>query len=379
MRALILSTQSFIDGGTKVGSQYLAHALAANGWQVDYVPTLSSPLDLIGRQRHARLGRAWRWRHASRLAPGLVEWSVRAPFPAHRWFLRYGWQLTAYGKWLPQRLRETSYDLCLTDVAPNLLLLPHVRARVNICRLNDWPWGFATDLHPIVPRQIEATLGSGRFSEVWAVSQPLLGYAQSLHSPAQVVLMPNGVEPGLLPDRGGSRGGAMRPRSAVYVGAIAAWFDRGLLAAVARRMPGWTFDVYGPGGAPGPEDPPNLQWRGSLSRDLLADTLAQYEVGLIPFQDADGRMRYVERPMKFYEYIAAGLGVASTDLGALRQGMGDLACYGNGVDGFVQAIEQARFQASVRPAGFQKTFIAENSWDARARDMQERLSALLAR
>lgn len=83
--------------------------------------------------------------------------------------------------------------------------------------------------------------------------------------------------------------------------------------------------------------------------------------------------------MKFYEYIAAGLGVASTDLGALRQGMGGLACYGNGVDGFVQAIEQARFQASGRPAGFRRTFIAENSWDARARYMEERLSALLAR
>lgn len=89
-------------------------------------------------------------------------------------------------------------------------------------------------------------------------------------------------------------------------------------------------------------------------------------------------MRYVERPLKFYEYIAAGLGVASTDLGALRQGMGDLACYGTDARTFADAILQAREDAQARPASFAKDFVEAHDWSARARTMLARLEMLLA-
>lgn len=377
MQAILFGTQSFIDGGTKVGIQYLAQALAVAGWRVDYVPTLSSPLDLVGRQRHARLRRAWGGGGMAReISPGLTEWTAKAPFPAHHLFLRFAWQTSLYGSLLPARLRRTRYDLCLADVAPNMLAQGRIVARVRVCRLNDWPQGFARDLHPVALKALEDGLRGPGFDEVWAVSKPLQEYALELHPGMSVPYIPNGVEARLLELAWSNK--ARLPRSAVYVGAMTAWLDKGLLAAVARRMPGWRFDIYGPGAIPRPEDPPNLRWHGSVSRDVLAQLLPRYEVGLIPFQDTDGRMRYVERPLKFYEYVAAGLGVASTDFGALRVGMGELARYGNGASGFAQAIEQARAEAQARPHGYAQEFVREHAWEKRIQAMLARLEALLA-
>lgn len=377
MRAIVLGTQSFVDGGTKVGIQYLAQGLAASGWEVDYVPTLSSPMDVVGRQRHGRLRRAWAGGgSALEVEPGLTEWSVKAPFPAHRLFLRFAWQADRYGCLLPAELRATHYDACVADVAPNMLVLNRVRARVRICRLNDWPQGFARDLHPVVVKALESALSGTDFDEIWAVSRPLQAYACGLNARVPVPWMPNGVDACLLASSPAAP--ARQPCSAVYVGAIAAWFDQALLTDVARCMPDWRFDIYGPGAVPGPQDPPNLHWCGTVSRDALAGLLQRYEVGLIPFCDADGRMRYVERPLKFYEYVAAGLGVASTEFGALRVGMGELASYGNGVQGFARAIVRARAQAAARPAEQIEHFLREHAWEVRAEAMLARLETLLA-
>lgn len=373
MRALVLGTQSFIDGGTKVGTQYLAQALAGAGWQVDYLPTLSSPLDMVGRQRHARLLRAWGGGATAQIQPALTEWSAKAPFPAHRLFLRSAWQTGFYGRLLPAALRKTRFDLCLADVAPNMLVLPQVTARARICRLNDWPQGFSGDLHPVTIGVMESALRGSEFDEIWAVSHPLLRYVRGINPRVPSMYLPNGVDAQLL-----TPAVARRERSAVYVGGMTPWLDRDLLSDVARYMPDWSFDIYGPGGVPQPGDPPNLRWRGSLSHEALADVLSCYEVGLIPFCDPQGRMRYVERPLKFYEYIAAGLGVACTDLGALREGMAGWASFGNGAQGFAQAIEQARGQATARPPGDTVRFVREHAWPSRAQAMLARLDTLLA-
>ncbi|GKT21348.1 glycosyltransferase [Acidovorax sp. SUPP3334] len=298
-------------------------------------------------------------------------------FPAHRLFLRWPWQLAAYGQRCPAPLRDVTFDACIADVAPNMLLMHQITARAKVCRLNDWPQGFAHDLHPVVIQALESMVGGPGFDEVWAVSEPLAEYARALNPPGEVVHLPNGVEARLLmPDT--HRPVARQPRSAVYVGGLTAWLDIGLLCQAARLLPDWTFSVYSPGVPTRQEWPANLRWRGTVGRAELPSVLQSHEVGLIPFCEADGRMRYVERPLKFYEYIAAGLGVASTDLGALRHGMGDLACYGSDAVTFARAIVQAREQAQARTADFAKDFVQAHDWNARAQTMLARLEVLLA-
>lgn len=354
------------------------------GWEVDYVPTLSSPLDLIGGGRHARLKRAWA--RPPCVLPvqgmaGLREWSLRSPYPAHRWFLRHAWQLHAYGCLLPRALTDSCFDVLIADVAPNMLLLPRVKARIKICRLNDWPWGFGSDLQPVVIQAMEEYLRRPFFDEVWAVSRPLERYCRNLNTSQATAYLPNGVDVMVPPpqsheERGGTGPQRFRSNRAVYLGGMTSWVDWALLIQVALKMPDWTFDFYGPGWRSPSGCPANLRWRGVIDREAVPQMLQGYAVGLIPFQDDQGRMQFVERPMKFYEYVVSGLGVASTDWGALRQGMGDYACYGNGADGFAQAVRNAALQGERRSRSDVEAFAREHSWQSRAQQMFERLAAL---
>lgn len=374
--AIILGTQSFLDGGTKVGSQYLAEALADAGWQVDYVATPSSLLDIWGRKRHARLRRVWTQQQDTRgvaLRSGLTEWAFKAPFPALKLFLRWRWQLAAYSCWVPSAMQRRTYDVCITDVTPNMLYLPWVQATTRVLRLNDWPPGFSHDLHSLVIEEMEAGLRNASFDEVWAVSRPLADYA-SRHNPRnQVLFLPNGVENTFLTHCEASR---KQANTAVYIGNIGAWFDIDLIRKAAVLLPHWRIDVYGPGSHALSDLPPNVKGKGSVARTDVPSLLSQYSVGLIPFADTDGRMAYVERPLKFYEYIAANLGVASTQYGGMRSGMGDLATYGNTAADFAQAIVQAQSQAQQRAPDFGAAFVREHAWGHATRKAQDRLHAL---
>lgn len=49
-------------------------------------------------------------------------------------------------------------------------------------------------------------------------------------------------------------------------------------------------------------------------RNRIVLTLRKYSVGLIPFQNVSDRMCTVERPLKLYEYLHAGLGVVFADV-----------------------------------------------------------------
>lgn len=374
--AIILGTQSFLDGGTKVGSQYLAEGLADAGWSVDYVSTASSPLDIWGRKRHSRLRRVWTQSQDSRgknLRPRLTEWAFKAPFPALSLFLRWRWQLNAYSWLVPKAVRERTYDVCITDVTPNILYLPWIHAKTKVMRLNDWPPGFAHDLHPLVIGKMEAGLINASFDEVWAVSRPLATYATKLNDRNTVMFLPNGVDHTFLNP---TEPIPKQPNSAVYIGGLNAWFDIDLLMKTAALLPQWRFDMYGAGTQALTGLPPNMKGHGSVARADVPALLSRYEVGLIPFADTDNRMTYVERPLKFYEYIAASLGVASTDHGAMRSGMGDLAAYGNSGTEFAQAIVKAQLQAQQRDPGFGAKFIHSHSWASVVREVNERIQVL---
>lgn len=374
--AIILGTQSFMDGGTKVGSQYLAEALVDAGWKIDYVATASSLLDVWGRKRHARLKRVWRQKQDAvgiNLRPGLTELAFKAPFPALGLFLRWRWQLNAYSWFVPKAVQQHTYDVCISDVTPNMLYLPWVRAKTKILRLNDWPPGFAHDLHPLLIERMEAGLIQASFDEVWAISRPLATYATKLNGRNKVLFLPNGVEDTFL---NVTTPIPKKPNSAVYIGALGAWFDIDLLKRTAVLLPQWHFDLYGAGSQALSSLPPNIKGHGSVARADVPALLSRYEVGLIPFADTDNRMAYVERPLKFYEYIAAGLGVACTDHGAMRSGMGDLAAYGSSGPDYADAIVQARSQAKQREPGFGGAFVRAHGWTSVAREVEERLQAL---
>lgn len=377
-KVIVLGVHSFVDGCIKVGSQYIAEGLAKRGWSVDYVSVPSSPFDVLDRQRRSRLSRVWGDRqdeHGVAINAGLTEYAFRTPFPAHKWFLRSRRQMHEFCRWAPGWLRSSRYDICINDVSPNVLFLPLIAADCHVLRLNDSVEGFSHSLHRLVIEHFRELIAQPAYDEIWAVSDPLAEYALKLNSDNRVVVLPNGVEQCLLSANDTRR----IPRSAVYLGSVSKWVNVELLEQTALLLPDWQFYIYGPRDGFVVRDGRNLRHCEPISREEVSDVLAVCEVGLIPFRELSERMKFVERPLKFYEYVAAGLGVASTNVGRLKRGMGQLASYGNTPEEFASAIQEARHAARGRSLSFNQEFVDMYSWDVVMDEACKRIEGLRGR
>jgi hypothetical protein len=85
--------------------------------------------------------------------------------------------------------------------------------------------------------------------------------------------------------------------------------------------------------------PPNLRIHGPIRHRAIASKMKACSVGLIP-SGARNAGRLVEEPLKFYEYLAAGLGVAATSYAG--KGLEPLAVIGDDPTSFAAAILRAK-------------------------------------
>lgn len=380
--ALLLGTHSFFTAGLKVGLQVIAEGLSEMGWKIDYVSIGSSPFDLISSDRRRRLTRVWSNGGGPcgvQVQHNLVEYAFRLPFPVHRLFVRSDWQVGWLRHCIPNVLLHKHYDVVIHDASPTVVWLPCIQASRRVFRLNDYPPGFAKVLPDIVVGEFYQRMQEG-YDEIWGVSQSLCDWAACEASvDTKVILLENGVSyvPDLLIVQDFVRCGDQR--RAVYVGDLdAPWLDQTLLARTAERLPKWQIDLFGPGRWRVRTQPSNISLRGPLPTSAVPRTLPGYDVGLIPFRENDSLIKFLERPLKFYEYIGAGLGVASTDVGSMRSGMGDLACYGNTAKDFADAIMSAHQESLKRPASFADEFLKNHSWASVIDRAASRLDTLLS-
>jgi len=374
MRAVILCSSSFLSDGPRPGLQFIAQGMAREGWDVRYISAPSSLFDFPLHSKRGRFHRAWlqnRSHDPVQIEPNLREYIFRSPVPVDRRFLRYPWQVAHYRSMAPRWLREERFDLCIHDSSPALLYRPLVRAQHHILRLSDTIEGFSHFGPPVVNAFHEG-LRAGAYSAAWAVTHGLLEYGRERQPNLPGVIIPNGVEvERFIPQRTAHR----QPNSAVYIGSRGTWVDLELLAAAARRLPAWHFDIYGPLRPTPSTSAPNVKFHGRVPYHAVPEILSAYQVGLIPFRDVCGRLLVCERPLKFYQYLAAGLGVAATDVGGLRAGMGPWAHFGNDADHFAQAIVTSRASAAGRDQAATRRFVESHSWSSRLRDVKRSLAA----
>jgi hypothetical protein len=95
-------------------------------------------------------------------------------------------------------------------------------------------------------------------------------------------------------------------RKAVYVGSINAWMDWEWLRLLSDRY-NLAIDFYGQ--QPLPQAHPLWFYRGLLPDAQRTKTLAQYDLGLLPFRPSP--IKKYSEPMKLYDYLAAGLPMLS--------------------------------------------------------------------
>lgn len=298
---ILLASHTAPGGVFTVGSHHLLRELSAQGHQVCH---LSSPISLahLSRLRDVEVRRRYRLAlHPARdtgtgghylpltlLPMSVGAWltsgpGLRTAVPAIRSTLR--------------RLGFSRVDALVVDQPLLAGIERHVDAGVMVYRSTDV---VETSAKSAGERQVLA-----RADGIVATSAAVRDGLVALRPHVPALLLENGVEF----DHFAGAGQSARD-GVVYVGAIDDRFDWDVVAAMARGNPDVALRIYGPVDVPPAQVPPNVSVRGPVSYDEAATLLRGARVGILPFKRTamnDGRS-----PMKFYEYLAAGLNVVTT-------------------------------------------------------------------
>jgi glycosyltransferase involved in cell wall biosynthesis len=154
-----------------------------------------------------------------------------------------------------------------------------------------------------------------------------------------------------------------------YVGQISSKLDFELLTAVARARPDWSLVFVGSlTGSAAQADwqalraLPNVFDLGQVPAARVPEYVCGFDVGLMPYRRNEHSQNI--DPLKLYDYLAAGLPIASVDLPALD----DFRCQvrvGNAPAEFCAALEAALLERSPAQAAERRRVAAQNSWEQR--------------
>jgi glycosyltransferase involved in cell wall biosynthesis len=147
-----------------------------------------------------------------------------------------------------------------------------------------------------------------------------------------------------------------------YVGCVGDWFDLDLVIDIAKNNKNWSFLIIGPVPCKILEEnkiPPNLYFVGKRNYNDLPNYLKKIDVSIIPFKITP--LTLSTDPVKFYEYIAAGKPVVSTDLPEIRK-YKDIVNIASNSKEFSEGIKKAlKTPINLRYSDIAK----QNTWDIR--------------
>jgi GT2 family glycosyltransferase len=150
-----------------------------------------------------------------------------------------------------------------------------------------------------------------------------------------------------------------------YYGAIADWFDTGLVRALATAKPEWNFTLIGAtlyADLEPLQGLQNIQLLGEMPYSRLPAYLHAFDVAIIPFKATP--LTQATNPVKLFEYLSAGKPVVATALDELRH-YEDYARLASTPEQWLAEIESALQEDSPSLAQARLDFSRQNTWDQR--------------
>lgn len=172
------------------------------------------------------------------------------------------------------------------------------------------------------------------------------------------------------------RGG--RPAVLGFVGTLDYRLDLAVLRRVAEAHADWRLRLIGPaqeGFEPGVlGDLPNVSFEPPVPHTRLGETLAGFDVGLMPYVDDD--VYRAMTPVKTLELMAAGRPAVARPSPALEP-YSDLLYLASDADRFVVQTERALAEDSAELARRRRAVAEEGTWDRRMAALEGVLDELL--
>ncbi|PPG39081.1 MULTISPECIES: glycosyltransferase [unclassified Rathayibacter] len=353
-------------GVFRVGSHHLARELSRLGNTVTHVSTPSSLLH-AGRLRdatvRARFGLALRGPRTD--AAGVVHAEPLTVAPLGS---------------LPARMRTPSLRVPLRPwrapsgaMRPDVLIVDQPLMGVPLLEL----------LQPkrVVYRPTDAHFEPGmraaeielleRADALVATSEPVLRVvSEGVAAPERTLVLENGVEYERFHGLGAERAGV------VYLGALDRRFDWGGVRMLASAFPDVPFRLAGPLPKNVETLPANVELLGAVPYSRAPALLKSARVGLLPLSDDPGNAG--RSPMKYFEYLAAGLRIVSSASPALRARSAPGVWLYDDPAGAENGLRSALEAAASGPNREGSVYAEQYGWHRRAADLAQLLDAVLA-
>lgn len=383
---IILASAHRYGDPIRLGTSYLAEALARRGWRVLFLEQPTSPFHLLSARSRATALEKLRATCREILRPPVPETSTANPvvlnvvtalphvaFPIFdsAVTLRNWWRLTFPS--LAGSVRNMGFgptDFILFDTPSFFPFARSMRMR-SIYRYADRLKEFSEvtkamiDLQDVIFREADLIAYTARTLEKDMIREGRSFYLPNgVDGEAFASQVPEPPELASIP----------RPR-VVYSGAFGPWFDFDLLSAASEAMPDYHFVLIGPAGtaeaALGKR--PNVHFLGQQWSSRVPQFLLHCQAAIIPFD----RSRYPEltdaiNPLKLYEYCAAGLPVIcypSEEISAL----GAPVEFYSSLEEFIGLLRGAIGEDGVERIRRRKAWAGEATWDKRAALLEQEI------
>lgn len=162
-----------------------------------------------------------------------------------------------------------------------------------------------------------------------------------------------------------------------YFGAIDERLDFAMIRDVCRAHRDWSVVFLGPviRGTELRIEEPNFHWLGPKPYAQLPSYLKTFDVCLMPWVQSELTAHI--SPTKTPEYLASGKPVVSVPIRDVIRDYGDVVFFGEGANGFAEAIDKALAATGRDWAATLEGRPAARTWDRIAEEMDARIDAAL--